>query len=116
MAILRARAWIIPVLVALSACTSFDESDNGDSSKVLLGKTFTVSLPTQLTERIPQIEKSEIVRFLDCRRNTSAGLDIFEFKATGLGESQIHISRDTDPKTPDYVITIKVVLGGSPNP
>lgn len=106
---------ILGILI-FSACTSFDQSDDGGSSKVLIGETFTVTLPSQPAERIPRIEKDDVVTFLAFRKNPSTDEDVFVFKAIGVGESAIHISKGSASQSPDFLITIKVVLGGSPYP
>src|SRR5579862_7302069 len=107
--------WIL-CTVLLSGCTSFDQSDDGDSERVLLGKTFTVTLPALEEGRTPLVGKPNIVRFLDVQRDSPRGMDTFNFKAIGVGETDIRVpltvSSAEDSK--QFVLTISVVLGGSP--
>jgi hypothetical protein len=102
------------VILLLSGCTSFDASDLGDTKEVLLGKEFRISLPGSSGERIPQVEKIDIARFERIQRDTSSGMDTFEFRAIGVGETRIKIPAASSSPLPEYAITIKVLLGGSP--
>ena len=107
--------WILYALL-LGGCTSFDQSDDGDSKRVLLGKTFTITLPALEEGRKAQVEKPNIVRPVDVERDSPRGMDTFNFKAIGVGETDIRIpltiSSAEDSK--QFVLTIRVVLGGSP--
>jgi paraquat-inducible protein B len=107
--------WIVFTLL-LAGCTSFDQSDDGDSKSVLLGKTFTITLPALAEERRPHVEKENFVRFLEVQRDSPRGMDTFEFKAIGVGETAIHIPQtiSSSEETKDFILNLKVVLGGSP--
>jgi hypothetical protein len=107
---------LIVFILLLAGCTSFDQSDDGDTKHVLLGKTFTIALPTMTEARRAQVGKENIVRFVEVQRDSPRGMDTFDFKAIGVGETEIHIpltvSSAEDSK--EFVLTIKVVLGGTP--
>jgi hypothetical protein len=107
--------WSILILL-LAGCVSFDQADDGDSKQVLLGKTFTITLPAMAEERRAQVEKEDIVRFLKVERDSPRGMDTFEFKAIGVGGTGIHIPLlvSSSEESKDFVLTIKVVLGGTP--
>jgi paraquat-inducible protein B len=110
------KSRLIVLALLLTGCTSFDQSDDGDSKQVLLGKTFTITLPALDEARRAQVEKENIVRFVQVQRGSPQGMDTFEFKAIGVGETGIHIPLviSTSEETKDFVLTIKVVLGGTP--
>jgi|SRR5579862_5721558 len=113
MAFAKSRLFLLPVLIA--GCTSFDQSDDGTSREVLLGKLFTVALPALAQPRAAQVQKENIVRFVVVHRNSPLGMDTFEFKAVGTGETDIHIPKAPTPSEgSDFVLTVKVVLGGTP--
>jgi hypothetical protein len=109
------RSRLIVFACLLAGCTSFDQSDDGNSKHVLLGKTFTITLPALAEARAAQVEKETIVRFVEVRRDSPRGMDTFEFKAIGVGETEIHIPQVlASSETKDFVLTISVVLGGTP--
>ena len=121
MTMIRSGAVFLGLLLA--GCASFDQSDESDSRNVLLGKslgvllgrTFTISLPAVAEERTPAVAKESVARYLEIKRDPAAGVDIFQFKAVGVGETEIRISKgSTSSGPPDYVFSVKVVLGGSP--
>ncbi|HLY74866.1 MAG TPA: hypothetical protein VKU80_12175 [Planctomycetota bacterium] len=110
------KSRLILLAVLLAGCTSFDQSDDGDSKHVLLGKNFTITLPALEEARRAQVEKENIVRFVKVQRDSPQGMDTFEFKAIGVGETGIHIplTITSSEDSKDFVLTIKVVLGGTP--
>ena len=111
----KSTRWIVFTLF-LAGCTSFDQSDDGDSKSVLLGKAFTITLPALTETRRAQVDRENIVRFVEVQRDSPRGMDTFEFKAIGVGETAIHIPQtvSSSEETKDFILTIKVVLGGSP--
>jgi hypothetical protein len=101
-------------LVAMG-CTSFDADNEGGSRRVLLGKTFTISLPGASAIRIPVVSRPEVVRFLDRQEDPANDLSVFLFKAIGAGEADITIPKaNAAPNTPPFTMTIEVTLGGQP--
>jgi hypothetical protein len=111
------RSRVVWGLLFLAGCTTFDSTDDGDNKKILLGKTFTISLPASEEKRTPAFVKEAIIQYRECRRDPSTGMDVFEFKAVGLGETEIRIPKGPSlSSTPeaDFVLTARVVLAGSP--
>jgi hypothetical protein len=106
--------WILFALL-VAGCTSFDQSDEGDSKKILLGKTFTIALPAIDEVRRPRIANEGLVRFVGIQRDPSNGIDTFNFKAIGMGETEIFIPKSSAASgAPEYVFPVNVVIGGSP--
>jgi len=104
----------VPLSMIWGGCTSFDASDKDDTRSVLLGKKFTISLPASEGQSVPRIANEAIARFLGCKPDPSSGLIVYEFQTAGVGETEIHIPKQSAPGLPDFVMTVKVVLGGTP--
>jgi hypothetical protein len=98
----------------LSGCTSFDTSDAGDTRSVLMGKKFTISVPVAEGQNTPRIDNEAIARFLGCKPDPSSGMNIYEFQTTGLGETEIHIPKGSPSTAPEFVMKVRVILGGQP--
>jgi hypothetical protein len=96
-------------------CTSFDVNNEGGSRRVLLGKTFTISLPGASQVRLPAVARPDVVTFVDRKEDPASDQSIFLFKAIGVGESEITIPKvNAPPGSPPFSMTIEVTLGGQP--
>jgi hypothetical protein len=107
------RTAILAVCLA-AGCTSFDHDNNGTSRRVLLGKQFTITMPASEQPTHPQIDDPRVALFLEHSVEDGTGKNVYTFKATQVGETEIHIAH-TDG-SPDFVMTIVVVLGGTLSP
>lgn len=109
------KSSLILFALLMTGCTSFDQTDDGNSKEVLLGKTFTISLPSVAEPRESHIAKQSVARFVGSQRVFPGGMETFEFKAIALGETEIRIPLEIQSsESKDFVLTIRVVLGGSP--
>lgn len=95
----------------VSGCTSFDHDNDGTSRRVLLGKEFTITMPASDDAVNPRIEDLRIACFLEHSQD-SGGKNVYRFKATQVGETEIRIPRVGHGS--EFVMTITVVLGGIP--
>jgi len=100
----------IVALCLLAGCTSFDHDNNDTERKVLLGKEFTITMPASEEAVHPTIEDLRIVCFLEHSQD-SGGKNVYRFKATQAGATEIRIPRSNGA---EFMMTIKVVLGGVP--
>ena len=103
------RRWVsraVLLLMALVGCSGlvFNESDDGKTKEVLVGTTFSVSLPPPSEERQP-VMKGTIIRFVRRRQDDNTKGDVFEFEAKGLGQDQIRIPSAFGK---DYVLTVRI--------
>ena len=111
---IRLPMFALSGLVAMG-CTSFDADNEGGSRRVLLGKTFTISLPGASDIRIPVVSRPDVVKFLDRKEDPAADMSVFLFKAIAVGEADITIPKaNVAPNTPPFTMTIEVTLGGQP--
>ena len=104
--------YAILALCVAAGCTSFDHTNHETSRRVLLGKQFTIAMPASEDPVRPQIDDPRVALFLEHSVEEGTGKNVYKFKATQAGETDIHISHGNG--TPDFVMTIVVVLGGSP--
>jgi len=106
-------SWILAFCL-MAGCTSFDHDNNGTSRRLLLGKQFTITMPASEEPAHPQIDDPRVACFLEQSQEPGTGNNVYKFKATQVGETDIRIPRGNG--APEFVMTITVVLGGSPNP
>jgi hypothetical protein len=106
------RFWIV-ALCLTAGCTSFDHDNNGTSRRVLMGKQFTITMPAADQPVSPQIDDPRVAVFLEHSLDSDRR-NVYRFRATQVGETDIHISHGNG--TPEFVMTIEVTLGGTPNP
>ncbi len=102
------RAFILIALV-LAGCGGvvLREDAQGQTREVYVGTTFSISLPVSSQNRQPEI-KDPIIRFLG-RQADLDGRDVFEFKAVGLGDTDIRLSSVPGRESPgDFWVHVRV--------
>jgi hypothetical protein len=104
--------YLILVLCLATGCTAFDADYNGSTSRVLFGKEFTITMPALEQPAHPHIDDPRVACFLEHSQD-STGKNVYRFKATQVGETDIRIPRTSGS---EFVMTIIVVLGGSKDP
>ncbi len=101
----------ILALFGAGGCTSFDHENDGTSRRVLLGKEFTITMPASEEAVHPKIEDLRVACFLEHSQD-AVGKNVYKFKATHAGETEIRIPRSDGSS--EFVMTITVVVGGVP--